>query len=447
MENIIQGNPTKTFFIEMITRDISIKDAILDLMDNSIDGAKNIKSDNYDGLEIKIYINKDYFIIKDNCGGFSLDTAQKYAFRFGRPDDAPKSGGSIGRFGVGMKRALFKIGKKFEVESKHSSDHFQINVDVDDWKNKKKSIKNLDGDTIEIDDWNFSYDLITEETNDIVDNGTYIKVQNLNIEVSNIFSDPLFLNELEKDITKLLNFSIEKGLRIILNDKLLEKKGISIFNDSSKPYNFEFVDNGVKVKIIAGLSNVGDPITSGWYIYCNDRLVLEADKTDITGWGTPSIPKWHVDYVMFKGIVFMDSDETIKLPLTTTKKGIDATSLIYKKTQFFMKQAMVSVLAFLKEVRKLGNDANDYRKLLAEQEEKISVQELKKYQFTTNRKFIAPQINFDIISIKNEFVRISFNAKKNLADKAKINSSSKSYKELGENIFDYYIKMEDLINE
>ena len=27
-KNIIQGSPTKTFFIEMITRDISIKDAI-----------------------------------------------------------------------------------------------------------------------------------------------------------------------------------------------------------------------------------------------------------------------------------------------------------------------------------------------------------------------------------------------------------------------------------
>ena len=39
MDNIIQGNPTKGFFIEMITRDISIKDAILDLLDNSIDGA------------------------------------------------------------------------------------------------------------------------------------------------------------------------------------------------------------------------------------------------------------------------------------------------------------------------------------------------------------------------------------------------------------------------
>ena len=29
--NTIDGNPTKKFFIEMITRDISIEDAIIDL--------------------------------------------------------------------------------------------------------------------------------------------------------------------------------------------------------------------------------------------------------------------------------------------------------------------------------------------------------------------------------------------------------------------------------
>ena len=56
MDNIIQGNPTKGFFIEMITRDISIKDAILDLLDNSIDGANAINPNSYKGLYINITI-------------------------------------------------------------------------------------------------------------------------------------------------------------------------------------------------------------------------------------------------------------------------------------------------------------------------------------------------------------------------------------------------------
>ena len=54
--NVIEGNPTKKFFIEMITRDISIEDAIVDLLDNSIDGANRINSAIYDGLWITVEV-------------------------------------------------------------------------------------------------------------------------------------------------------------------------------------------------------------------------------------------------------------------------------------------------------------------------------------------------------------------------------------------------------
>lgn len=431
----------------MITRDISIKDAIIDLLDNSIDGANNINPTDYSSLRIEITINKDEFIVKDNCGGFSLETAKKYAFRFGRPEDAPKTGGSVGRFGVGMKRALFKIGQSFEVESKSNLDHFEVKVDVNEWKNKKKTIKLEDDTTSEVDDWSFSYTNISSETCDLEENGTFIKVNCLNEEVSNIFRDSSFLNELESDIERLLNFSIEKGLSIILNEKTLLKKGIVLFHDNSKPYYHEFTSNEVKIRVIAGLSYVGDPQSSGWYIYCNDRLVLEADKSEITGWGVNNIPRWHVDYVMFKGIVFMDSSETFKLPLTTTKKGVDATSLIYKKALFFMREGMISTISFLKEVRKLGNEANEYRKLLGEQEDKVSVQELKSHKIDTSRSFVSPNLDYEKISIKNNNVRISFNVPKDQAELAKNHSGARSLTELGVYIFNYYLKMEELSHE
>lgn len=122
----------------MITRDISIEDAIMDLIDNSIDGAIRINKDNYDGFKIDISISGNEFSITDNCGGFPLDSAKNYAFRFGRPDNAPLIHNSVGRFGIGMKRALFKIGKEFYVESQTKENHFCVNVNVNEWSKKVK---------------------------------------------------------------------------------------------------------------------------------------------------------------------------------------------------------------------------------------------------------------------------------------------------------------------
>jgi Histidine kinase-, DNA gyrase B-, and HSP90-like ATPase len=445
--NVIQGNPTKSFFIEMITRDISIKDSILDLLDNSIDGANKINPNDYSGLFVDITINKDVFIVKDNCGGFDLETAQKYAFRFGRPDEAPTTEGSIGRFGVGMKRALFKMGQNFEVESKTPKDHFQIDVDVKKWKDQKAKIKNEKDESVVVDDWNFSYSIITSESINLDQNGTYIKVFNLNREVSSIFEENSFLIELEDDIERLLNFSLEKGIKITLNGKDLRKKGIVLFNSESQPYIVEKIIDGVHIRIAAGLSYVGEPKTSGWYIYCNDRLVLEADQSDITLWGTTGIPKWHPDYVMFKGIIFFDSDDTLKLPLTTTKKGVDSTSEIFTKTKLYIREAMTSVLAFLKEIRNLGNEANEYRILLGEQEDIVSVKDLKSVPITKERNFSAPVLDYEKISVKKNNARISFEAPEKIVKYLKDYNGLKTNKELGIYLFEYFLNMEGIENE
>lgn len=446
-QNIIQGNPTKSFFIEMITRDISIKDSILDLLDNSIDGANKIDPKNYEGLFIDIIISTEAFILKDNCGGFDLETAQKYAFRFGRPEEAPTTEGSIGRFGVGMKRALFKIGQNFEVESKTQHDHFQVDVDVKNWKEQKAKIKNEKDELVEIEDWNFSYTIPTGESENLKENGTYIMVRNLNKEVASIFGETTFLSELESDIERLLNFSLEKGIRIVLNGKELNKKGITLFNSASSPYLVEKEIDGVKIRIAAGLSYVGEPKTSGWYIYCNDRLVLEADQSDITLWGTGGTPKWHPDYVMFKGIIFFDSEDTLKLPLTTTKKGIDSSSEIFSKTKFYIREAMTSVLSFLKEIRNLGDEANDYRIFLGEQEDAVSVKDLKSIPISHERIFEAPALDHEKISVKKNSARISFEAPDKLVEYLKGYTEVKTNKELGKYLFDYFLTQEGIKNE
>ena len=115
-----KASPTKAFFVKMLTRDIDLEDALLDLLDNCIDGilrnhkvSVNSKKP-YAGYWAKIVIASDHFIIEDNCGGIPLAIAKEYAFAMGRPPKATinnqKTIAPVGLYGIGMKRAIFKLG-------------------------------------------------------------------------------------------------------------------------------------------------------------------------------------------------------------------------------------------------------------------------------------------------------------------------------------------------
>ena len=333
------------------------------------------------------------------------------------------------------------------VRNKCRNDHFKVEVNVDEWSRRTKKVTTEDGVETTIDDWSFSYKYV-EKPN--MADGTIIKISNLNSEVVDLFADDSFLNDLSDDIQKLLNFSLLKGIKITLNGRELTGKRIDLLiSEYSKPYYADGIIDDVNYRIIAGLGGIGEPKNSGWYIYCNNRLVLEADTSNITGWGVHPLPQWHINYVMFRGILFLDSEETLNLPLTTTKKGVDATSEVYKALLPIMKNAMIKVFEFLKKIPKMGDEANDYRQTLCETFDKISAVELKVYDFSDypQKQFYAPELDMDIISRKKQYVRIAYDANKDLAELAKEHAEAKNYKELGNTTFEYYLKMEDIRNE
>lgn len=94
--NSINAAPTKNFFVEMLTRDIDLKDAILDLLDNCIDGIQRTLRDDacnedniseespYEGFWASIDVSEEGFVITDNCGGIPLEVAQRYAIQNGQ---------------------------------------------------------------------------------------------------------------------------------------------------------------------------------------------------------------------------------------------------------------------------------------------------------------------------------------------------------------------------
>src|SRR5690349_6014940 len=87
----IDASPTKEFFVAVLVRDISLDDAIAELIDNSIDGVKKLaENEDYSAFYINIEFDKTSFSIDDNCGGIPVEIAQEYAFRFGRDATNPE---------------------------------------------------------------------------------------------------------------------------------------------------------------------------------------------------------------------------------------------------------------------------------------------------------------------------------------------------------------------
>jgi hypothetical protein len=117
----------------MLTRDISLDDAILDLIDNCLDGALRLaegKDVDYGKHFVKIKLSKEQFTIEDNCGGIPREVAINYAFKMGREpdDDRDSESETIGMYGVGMKRAIFKMGKDALVRTRHGNDTFEVPI-------------------------------------------------------------------------------------------------------------------------------------------------------------------------------------------------------------------------------------------------------------------------------------------------------------------------------
>ncbi len=83
-KKLIHADATKDFFVTMITRDISLRDCIFDLLDNAIDGARRRLPGNeirpFDGFVVNIDFSKDSFVIRDNCGGHKAK--RRYRLRF-----------------------------------------------------------------------------------------------------------------------------------------------------------------------------------------------------------------------------------------------------------------------------------------------------------------------------------------------------------------------------
>ena len=369
------ASPTKDFFVRMLTRDIELQDALLDLLDNCVDGivragtVEDGAGKPYSGFKATLTMAPTHFIIEDNCGGIPIEVARKYAFAMGRPPTAGTTGqgATVGMYGIGMKRAIFKLGTEALVESYHDTGF----------------IVEFTPEWMRDDTWG---ELPMYELSDgkLPEKGTRIVVYQLNDEVKSSFSDSAWIDDFRRTVARHYSLIIAKGFSVTVgspqeiegsiapieaeNFKLIQTAAGQIANVRIAPYVYAGKLGDVEVEIFAGLyrelltedeaeeeeekETRGTSDDAGWTVACNDRVVIWKDKSRLTGWGEATVPNYHGQFIAITGIVLLRCDDPKKLPLTTTKRGIDAASNVYSEAKDLMRDATKNLTSFTNKWKK-----------------------------------------------------------------------------------------------
>ena len=351
----VKADPVKSFFVSMLTRDIKLEEAILDLLDNCVDGilrtGVNGSDQPYDGYRADISFDANSFSINDNCGGIPT-VLLEYAFRLGRDPDYPedqKPPGAVGVYGIGMKRAIFKMGESCVISTQNKNDSYEVSVSRE-WLHKE-------------DDWNIPF---SRKEPIMPQDGTRIVVTDLFAGITTTLGERRedFASDLDEMVSSHYCFIIDKGFSVTINGSPVCSRSRGFVYTPNTPSNARAIrpftyeattDDGVDVFMAVGfngaipsedaaLAEQEEPSRSseyaGWTVVCNDRAVLFCDRSELTGWGETGVPRYHTQFIAVYGVVEFRCEDPAKLPTTTTKRGVDASSLLYLQVKNKMREGM-----------------------------------------------------------------------------------------------------------
>jgi len=332
----VDTTPTKDAVVSSLTRDASIEACIFDLIDNSIDAARESifakgRPDvdqyglptSYAGFKIDVRISGKGIIVEDNCGGIDGKFFQKGALKFGKRS-RHKLG--IGAFGVGLNRAVFRLGKKANITTDNGSERLSLTIDA------KIYLKEED---------NWGLDAWAIQSSGQV--GTSVEITPPVPDVEKTISDSNWQKEFGQQISERYFSLLQKGIVIEYNGQILSPIYVPIrdggpYDSRSKHYKSA---GGINVYLLAGQHirhrfsaepdfdlptnrQISDDF--GWSIICNDRLIVRSDKSPKTGWDH----QWHPEFNGFVGYVRFVSETPDLLPWNTTKSDVDLTNAVYR---------------------------------------------------------------------------------------------------------------------
>ncbi len=436
MTTFAKANPHKRLFISLITRDISLADAVLDLLDNAINSAiqrlklELSKPADYIGLlerkvrnsttKISIAFDEGRFEMRDNADGISLEDATERVFMFGRPDDQADDHAkddTLSVYGIGMKRAIFKIGNNVQIASKHKKSGFNMDLDVRAWEA-------LPQDTWEIEIEPVEYDKS-------LPTGTDITITELFPDISKRISDGSFESELITKIARTYSYFLERVVTVEVNGQSVAPSDLSFGDNTSSDY-FELSNVSCAVKAGIGVPD-GKTYTAdraGWYVFCNGRAVAFAEKTALTGWGT-MLPTFQPKHRPFLGLVIFTSEDPESLPWTTTKSSINEESAVWQHTLRVMQKVGRQITSFLDKRYSEDGTEISAQELATVAGKKVSVFKMPAQTTTT----------FHAVRQKPTMTSIQIRVKISDVDKIRtfLGRRTMPNTEVGHHIFDYFL--------
>lgn len=351
METIsADANPEKRLFISLLTRDITMIAAFLDLIDNSVNAALEPFADRLgtaDGYvdilndttvepktDIHLTISDQKVAVEDNAPGIPIEVASRHVFKFGRSQEDENISDRLSVYGLGLKRAFFKLGRRVKIISDHVEGGFELDLDVAKWAQDTQL------------PWEFQ--LIPRVPSTSEKCGTRIEVWRLYEETQKRLSDGVFEGQLKENIGKTYAYFLSKFVRISVNGESVAATNLHVGRNNATD---RFEKNAVTCTITAGL---GTPVAgkyrdsgSGWFVFCNGRTVISADKSPQTGWNNNGLPIFQPKHRPFLGTVYFVSRHSDRLPWDTTKSGISEDSEIWQEAKRLMVSVGRSVTTFL----------------------------------------------------------------------------------------------------
>jgi hypothetical protein len=263
----------------------------------------------------------------------------------------------------------------------------------------------------------------------------------LHDEVRAEFADPIFINKLRRSIARDYSIFLQNGFTVKVNNEAVSPYEF-ILRESEQfvPVRQEYDDDSVHVEITAGMAGLPSDDSSaespentipeveyyGWFVLCNDRVVIAADKSAATVWGDEDFPVWHPQYNGFMGIAAFRSERADLLPWTTTKRDIDLNDATYRRAIRIMKEVTRQYIAYTTQ-RKAD--------LEAAKELERNTRTVPVVRVEPSNRMVLPRVasRVDVVNISYQKPR-----QKVLRAAEALGNRSMPYKQVGSEAFDYF---------